>query len=100
MPEILFGKTEETRVLDDNGSTVREEINIRASVPTMPIRKHYEIKKKVYNQGQEHAEYIQFSDDLVKDKSMLDPSFRIEHSTIGDETGYYFVVWCYTRLEY
>lgn len=100
MPTIKFGKIEETRVLDNNGSTIREEVNIRESIPTMPIRKHYEIKKKVYNQEQEHSEYIQFSDDLAKDKTMLDPAFRIEHSVLGDQTGYYFVIWCYTRLEY
>lgn len=97
---IKYGKVETKRVIDDEGSTetVKEHINNSAS--TKPVRRAYEIKHRVTNEAEEFKEYADFSRKLREDKGMLDPAFRIEFSKLGDEKGYYYVVLCYTRLEY
>lgn len=100
MKDIDFGTTKETNVLDNEGSTVTDIINIRAGEVTLPVRKSYEIKIRVHTQKQEHTEYLKFSDDLNKDVTMLEPSFKIEHPKLGRDNGYYLVVKCFTRLEY
>lgn len=100
MPTVKFGKTKETRVLDDNGSVITEEMNIRDSQVILPVRKYYEIRVRVNNREEEYLEYAKFSAEISKDNTMLDVAFRIEHSKIGDANGYYNIVRCYTQLEY
>jgi hypothetical protein len=93
-----FGVEKETTTLDDSGSTVTVERKWMNSTIVKPVRRYYEHRVKVKDKKEEFAEYIKFSDGLTKDK--LDPAFRVEHTKHGDETGYYFVVKCYTTLDY
>lgn len=95
-----FGTTEATKLLDDDGSKETTTENYRAGQVVRPIRKRYEIKTRVHNQKDEQQAYLEFSDELARDKSKLDPVFKIERSNIGDKNGYYYVVSCYSMLEY
>jgi hypothetical protein len=65
-----------------------------------PVRHRFKIREKVTNQREEHEAYVKFSDDLKQDPTMLEPAFEIEHTKAGKDAGYYFVVKCYTKLEY
>jgi hypothetical protein len=96
----MFGNTKTTNILDDKGSTVTLEKNIVNNEVKKPIRQHYEWKTRVHNQIEEHQAYLSFSDELAHDKTMLDPSFRIEKTKIGNDNGYYYVIRAYTQLEY
>lgn len=96
----MYGTTETTKVIDSNNSTETTAQNIKNNEIVMPVRKRYEIRKRVSSQEQEHHEYTLFSNELSIDKAMLDPSFKIERSRSGDDKGYYYVVRCYTLLEY
>ncbi len=95
-----FGNTKTTTIIDKEGSTKTQEKNIVAGEVKLPIRQRYEWKTRVHSQKEEHQAYISFSDELAKDKTMLDPSFRIEHTKLGDANGYYYTVRTYTQLEY
>lgn len=96
----MFGTQKTTNLLDDDGSRVTVEENIVAGKVNRPVRKYYEIKTRVHSQKDEHAAYLSFSDEIQHDKSLLDPSWRIENSSLGKEKGFYYVIKCYTQLEY
>lgn len=96
----MYGAQKTTQVIDDNGSTITTAKNIVNDEVVRPVRQYYEVKTRVHNEREEHEAYIEFSDDLRKDKSMLDPNWRIERSKIGNDNGYYYVVRCWTCLEY
>lgn len=95
-----YRKEHVTKLLDDNGSTVTNELNIVKSKSIAPTRKRYEMKYRVNTQKEEHEKMLEFSDELAKNKSMLDPVIRWEHTKLGREHGYYNLVCCYTVLEY
>lgn len=95
-----YGTLETTHILDNNGSTVTKEVNYVKSETNKPVRNKYRIKKRVHNQREEHEAYIEFSNDISRDKSKLDPAFQIERTKLGNDNGYYYVVLCYTQLEY
>jgi hypothetical protein len=98
--KIAYGSTERTQILDEQGSTVTTETKFRAGVPNWPVRMRYHILHKCSSQRQEHEAYMLFSNQLVSDKTMLDPAVSIEHTKHGDEAGYYFLKTSYTKLEY
>lgn len=100
MKDILYGKIETKEVLDDDGSTIMTVNNIVKGVVNKPIRRNYEIKKRVTSEKEELEHYLQFSKDIASDRTMLDPAFKVERSKIGDVNGYYYVARCYTRFEY
>jgi len=99
MVKIEFGKEQEKRIIDENGSTSTTTTNYVAGLEKFPIRRSYEIRTRVLNQNEEHKAYMSFSDEINRDKSMLDPYFKIEHSLEGDKVGYYYATKCFTRLE-
>lgn len=95
-----YGTVRRTKLLDDDGSKVTIEEKFVAGTLNRPVRNHYEIKSRVTSQKEEHALYLAFSDDINSDTTKLDPSFKIEKTQLGKEKGFYYVVTCYTRLEY
>lgn len=98
--KINFGKKETTSVLDGHGSTKTENENIIKGESITPKRVRYEIKKRVHNKREEQEAYLLFSTDVVDDPKKLDPDFKIERSKVGNASGYYYAVSCYTVLEY
>ncbi len=94
---MKHGKQRETTTLDENGSTLTVEYNVKDYKTMKPIRKYFEYRERVKDKKEETVEYIKFSD-MVADK--LDAAFRIEHTKDGDDKGYYYVVKCYTELSY
>lgn len=95
---IQFGKESEAKTLDENGSTVTTVRDFLNGEVKRPIKKHYEIRVRVTNQKEEQQEYLEFSDDVNRDPSKLDPYFRLEKSALGKQNGYYYVIKCYTVL--
>lgn len=95
-----YGATKTTQVLDDQGSTETIVENFHGGDVVKPVRKMYEVKTRVRSQKEEHAVYLDFSDEILRNKTMLDPSFRIEHTKVGNENGFYYTVKCYTVLVY
>ncbi len=97
-----FGKITETRV-DGNKTEIVQRNVIKGEIK-LPVRKRYEERFRVGNQKEELELYLKFSDELNKDRSMLDPAWRIERIPKTNEripkTNDYYVVKCYTRLEY
>lgn len=101
IPKIAFGSEEVTSILDENGSTATASIDYKGGKPKLPVRRHYKIRERVYSQKEEHAKYLEFSQELAANQSMLDPVWHPrERSKDGDVNGYYYVVKGYTLLEY
>lgn len=98
--DLLFGTTKATQVIDNEGSTETVIENIHNGDIVKPIRKTFEIKIRVHNQSEEHKAYLEFSDDINRDRTMLDPYFKIEHTKLGNESGFYYCIRCYTTLSY
>ena len=95
-----FGKVSTTSVIDKEGSTSTFDTNYVNGDVKLPVRNRFEIKVRVCTQAEEHAEYMKFSQELRENPYMLDACFRIDRSSIGDKKGFYYVVKCFTRLEY
>lgn len=96
----MFGNTKTTTIIDKEGSTKTAEKNIVAGDVKLPVRQHYAWKVRVHSQKEEHQAIISFSDELQKDKTMLDPSISWDFTKIGNANGYYYLVKHYTQLEY
>src|ERR1700757_3267758 len=97
---MKFGKEETTKVIDAQGSTkTTSETYVDGTVVT-PARRYYELKRRVSSQRDEHAILLEFSDDIMADRTKLDPIVKYQRSRQGDEHGYYYVILCYTQLEY
>lgn len=90
-----FGKITETKI-DGNKTEIVQKNVIKGEVK-FPVRRRYEERFRVQSQKEELERYLKFSDELDKDRSMLDPAWRIERIPKKDD---YYVVKCYTRLEY
>ena len=97
---MQFGTTKTTMVLNDNGSTATEIENVFNGNVVRPVRKMYEIKTRVTCQQQELEAYLAFSDENMRDRTRLDPYFRIDRTKAGNDNGYYYVTSCYTTLVY
>lgn len=90
-----FGKITETKI-DGNKTEITQKNVIKGEVK-LPVRRRYEERFRVQNQKEELELYLKFSDELDKDRSMLDPEWRIERKSKSND---YYVVKCYTKLEY
>lgn len=90
-----FGKITETKIEGDKTEIVQKNV-IRGEVK-LPVRKRYEERFRVESQKEELELYLQFSNELNKDKAMLDPAWRIERIPKSND---YYVVKCFTKLEY
>lgn len=94
MPRFVdYGKIFETRVKGNKSCTTESKFCEGEEI--FPRRERVEERIFVKNQKEEHEEYLKFSDELARDKGMLDPVWRIEHRNRKD--GYY-VIKCYSRL--
>lgn len=97
---IQFGTKQASEVIDANGSTKTVKEDYRDGEAKKPIRVEYKLRSRVTSADEERQAYLDFSKLLEYDPALLDPAFLIEHSVAGKKGGYYYVVRCYTRLEY
>lgn len=95
-----FGTIETTRLLDELGSVLITEINMHQGKPNKPLRHRLKYKKRVHNDKEEHEQFLRFSDEILKDKKKKDPTIEVQRTDLGDKNGYYYIVTCYTILEY
>lgn len=100
MSKIEYGKIKTTKV--EGGLTTHTETNIVDGSAIAPKRVRYEERVRVRNAKEEQEEYLRFSDFVhaSPDVDLLTPEFRIEYSKLGQKEGYYYVVKCWSRLEY
>ena len=98
--QIKFGEVEKTRIIDENGSTATSQTIYTDGEPRTPQRVRYSIRQRVKDDKQEHQAYIDFSNEVAYDLKRLDPAFMIERTKTSLDNGYYYVVKCYTVLEY
>lgn len=97
-PNIKYGATETTYVLDDNGSTVTDVRHFHDGESVNTYKKRYSMRYQVKNQKDEQMKYAEFSDLVNQDDTYLDPVFTIEKSKLTPQKGYYYVVFNYTKL--
>jgi len=96
--KLKFGQVETETVIDTvNGSTETKTENYRDGQVVMPIRRTYRIRHLVRSKKEEYEEYAKFSDEIVGNKSMFDPDFKIDKKPGKDS---YYVIWIYTVVEY
>ncbi len=96
--KIRFGATEQTEIIDEEGSTIQKTAHYHAAIIKPPIYIRYKLKHRIRNQEEELKLLNEFSEELHKDRSMLEPSCSWEFTKAGDEAGYYHIVKSYTRL--
>lgn len=97
---IKFGEVNKTRVIDGEGSTATTQVIYKDGEPNMPQRVRYEFRSRVKNEKEEQQEYLDFSNEIAFDLKRLDPVFKIERTRRTLDSGYYYVVKCWTTLEY
>lgn len=100
MSKIQFGKISTTKV--EGGVTTHVEANIVDGKAVAPKRVRYEERIRVRNAKEEQEEYLRFSDFIHNSPNadLLSPEFRIEYSKLGQKEGYYYIVKCWSCLEY
>jgi hypothetical protein len=94
--QIPFGKEEQISTIDEHGSTVTTVRTFKEGTVMRPIKRRFSIRERVNSEQQEYEAYLRFSDSL--DDSKLDPAFCIDGKK--PKTGYYYVVKCWTTVEY
>jgi len=98
--KIGYGSSEKTEILDDNGSTEATITQFYDGKQSRPVRHRYRIKRKVTSHLEEEEVFKEFMRERLTDKTILDPAIEFEYSPKGVKEGYYFVIKCYTKLEY
>lgn len=96
---MIFGKETETIQLTDDSTVSIERNYVNGSV-NKPIRKYYEHRVRVSNKKDEMTEIIKFSDSIEEDARKIDPFLRWEYPKNDKHAGYYFLIKCYTVLDY
>lgn len=101
---LVYGEEEIERIIDAEGSTITSSQSFVAGEPVKPIKRRIKQRIRVTTEREENEHYIRWSrlvaeDSQKKVRTMLDPEFRIEHTALGDQKGYYYVVICHTRIE-
>lgn len=100
MSKIQFGKIKMTKI--DGNITSHVETNMVNGAAVTPRRARYEERVRVHNAREEQEEYLRFSDFVHShpNADLLSPEFRIEFSKQGQKEGYYYIVKCWSCLEY
>ena len=100
MSRIQFGKIKTTKV--EGSLTSHIEANMVEGVAVTPKRVRYEERIRVRNAKEEQEEFLRFSDFVHSSPNadLLSPEFRIEYSKQGQKEGYYYIVKCWSCLEY
>lgn len=91
-----FRKEKVTELTDDKGSTHTVEDNYRLGQLNRPRRHYYENRYASNEVTLEDLHLI--AKKLLADKNKLDTSIKLERST--KEPGQFFVIECYTVVEY
>lgn len=97
---MKFGKEVTTKILDEHGSKERVTENIVNNKINPPIRKDYEIRRRVHSEEEEDSVYNSEFKEIKKDERKLDTAFRLERPQEGKRNGYYYAVMCYSELIY
>lgn len=92
--KLEYGSKEQTKILDEHGSTVMVETKFRAGIMTTPTRMRYNIKIKVMDRAQELEEYAKFSDELKQHSGWFDPYWQWQKHASG-----MFIIKSYTVVE-
>jgi hypothetical protein len=95
---MQFGTKETTHLLDDEGSTMAKTEKANAGVVAKPVRIRYEIRHRTDKTDLETLARIGYS--LINDPAKLDTALKFEHTKYGDQQAYFYIVECYTLLEY
>jgi hypothetical protein len=99
--KIPNGSEEITEILDDNGSTHATITSYYGGGKTATPRKHrYRLRIKVTSHLEEEVVLREFIKERLLDKTILDPAIEYEYSPKGKRENFYYVIKCYTKLEY
>lgn len=91
---MRYGKYFEESTLDEEGSIVTRETTMVNSEPT-DVKKRYEMRVRVHDEKEELTEFLKFRAE-TKDKPKCE--FRIEHTAIGNQQGFYYVIKCWNEI--
>lgn len=93
-----YGKQSDKKVIDKNGSTVKEEQTYVAGSVMYPVRREYEVRYLCDTNDTETLARIAQS--LIDDTSKLDTSIIIDKRPLLKGETRYYIVECYTKLIY
>lgn len=97
---IDYGSETVTELMDEEGSTMTTTTDYKAGQPKSPKRRKITARVRVFGRDAEREKYLEFSKELEDNPTWLDPNWSIERSLDGEKNGYYYVIKCYTLLEY
>ncbi len=95
--EIKYGSQERTRVIDEHGSTTSRLTKYHAGVQAGPTSVRLKIRHPAAELTIE--ELGKMAHDLLNDPMKLNGTLELDRTT-RDGKMYYYVVECYTVLEY
>lgn len=93
-----YGKQSDKRVLDANGSTLKEESNYVDGTLMYPIRREYEYRHPC--DTTDLATLAKIAQSLIEDNTKLDTSITIDKRPLLKGGTRYYIVECYTKLVY
>ncbi len=95
---MQYGTEEQTSILDSNGSTVDTIRNYKRGEVVKPIRRRFNIRQKVVTREDELKAYEEFSATL--DAFKKDPEFKVDKGPLNKGEAFYYVIKCWTTVEY
>jgi hypothetical protein len=94
MPEIKYGRVERESKIDGVGSKMIQSATLHNGNET-DVKTRFEIRVRVTSEKDVLTEFLRFR---VETKDMAKAEFRIEHTAIGNQQGFFYVVKCWTEV--
>lgn len=95
-----YGSKDSTKILDEEGSTVTKTTNYKNYEVVSPERNRYKYRHRVTSSDDEDRVIKEFNKLREENPRILDPAIEYSHTADGNKNGYYYVITCYTILEY
>lgn len=93
--DIKYGKVERINTIDGVGSKMIQSATMHNGHET-DVKTRFEIKVRVTSEKEVLEEFLRFRSET---ESKSKAEFRIEHTAIGNEQGFFYVVKCWTETK-
>jgi len=92
--DIKYGRVERTSKIDGVGSKMIQSATMHNGNET-DVKTRFEMRVRVTNEKEVLEEFLRFR---AETRDMTKAEFRIEHTAIGNEQGFFYVVKCWTEV--
>lgn len=94
MDKIKYGKVERTSTIDGVGSKMIQSATMHNGNET-DVKTRFEMRVRVTSEKDVLEEFLRFR---IETRDMTKAEFRVEHTAIGNEQGFFYVIKCWTEV--